>query len=186
MKNGPIVFRFKNPEAPNTLYLDRDGILNEAVIRGTEISSPRNMKELKISSDIVALTSPNIVRNWNLVIVTNQPDISRGLIDLNFVDEINNRIIAILPINVVYVCPHQHEDACSCRKPKIGMIEQFRLDYPEININELFVGDRKSDFECAQRAQITFVLRKRDYNTDLYDLSDSAIDDLSYIENYAK
>jgi len=87
MINGPIVFRFKNPEAPNTLYLDRDGILNESVIRGTAIFSPRNMKELKISSDIIALTSPNIVKNWNLVIVTNQPDISRGLIDLNFVDE---------------------------------------------------------------------------------------------------
>jgi D-glycero-D-manno-heptose 1,7-bisphosphate phosphatase len=186
MKNEPIVFRFKNPEAPNTLYLDRDGVLNDAVIRGAEISSPRNMKELKISNDIIALTSPNIVKNWNLVIVTNQPDISRGLIDLNFVDEINNKIIAILPINVVYACPHQREDACFCRKPKIGMLEQYRLDYPEINGNELFVGDRKSDLECAKRAQITFVLRKRDYNTDLYDLSDSTIDGLSSIENYAK
>ena len=184
MKNGPIVFRFKNPESPNTLYLDRDGVLNDAVIRGSEISSPRNMKELKISNDIIALTSPNIVKNWNLVIVTNQPDISRGLIDLNFVDEINSKIIAILPINVAYVCPHQHEDACSCRKPKIGMIEHFRLDYPDINGNELFVGDRKSDLECAQRAQITFVLRKRDYNTDLYDLSDSTIDDLSYFKSF--
>ena len=65
------------------------------------------------------------------------------------------------------------------------MIEQFRLDYPEINDNELFVGDRKSDLECAQRAQITFILRKRDYNTDLYDLSYSTIDDLSSIKNYA-
>ena len=184
MINKPIVFRFKNPEAPNTLYLDRDGVLNEAVIRGTAISSPRNMKELKISSDIVALTSPNIIKNWNLVIVTNQPDISRGLIDLNFVDEINSKIIAILPINVVFVCPHQREDACSCRKPKIGMIEQFRLDYPDIKGNELFVGDRKSDLECTQRAQITFVLRKRVYNTGLYDLSDSTIDDLSYFKSF--
>ena len=184
MINKPIVFRFKNPEAPNTLYLDRDGVLNEAVIRGSEISSPRNLKELKISSDISALASPNIVSNWNLVIVTNQPDISRGLIDLNFVDEINSKIIAILPINVVYVCPHQREDACSCRKPKIGMIEQFRLDYPEINGNELFVGDRKSDFECAQRAKIPFILRKRDYNTDLCNLDYLAIDDLSLLKSF--
>ena len=179
MKNEPIVFRFKNPEAPNTLYLDRDGILNEAVIRGTAISSPRNMKELKISNDIIALTSPNIVKNWNLVIVTNQPDISRGLIDLNFVDEINSKIIAILPINVVYVCPHQREDACSCRKPKIGMIEQFRLDYPDIKGNELFIGDRESDFDCAQRAKIPFIQRKRAYNADLCELT---LVDLSYFE----
>ena len=94
MLNKPIVFRFNNPVSPNTLYLDRDGVLNEAVIRGSEISSPRNLKELKISSDIVALASPNIVKNWNLVIVTNQPDISRGLIDLTFVDEINSKIVS--------------------------------------------------------------------------------------------
>jgi len=185
MINKLISFRFKNPEAPNTLYLDRDGVLNDVVIRGTEVSSPRSLKEFKISSDIDALASPNISKNWNLVIVTNQPDISRGLIDLNFVNEINSKIIAILPINVVFVCPHQREDACSCRKPKIGMIEQFRLDYPDIKGNELFVGDRKSDFECTQKAQIPFILRKRDYNTDLCGLAYLTIDDLSYFKLFS-
>ena len=87
MKNEPIVFKFKNPETPNTLYLDRDGVLNEVVIRGKEISSPRNLEEFKLSLGMSALASPNFVKNWNLVIITNQPDISRGLIDLNFVDE---------------------------------------------------------------------------------------------------
>ena len=64
MQNEPIVFELKVPKAINTLYLDRDGVLNEAVIRGKEISSPRNIKELKIASDISALASANIVRNW--------------------------------------------------------------------------------------------------------------------------
>ena len=190
MINEPIVFQFKSPEASNTLYLDRDGVLNEAVIRGTEISSPRIMKELKISSDIIALTSPNIVENWNLVIVTNQPDISRGLIDLNFIDEINSKIVAILPINVVYVCPHQREDACSCRKPKIGMIEQFRLDYPDIKGNELFIGDSQSDKECAIRANVSFVLRKALHNRNIYNpnhLSINSLWDLPKVcEDYAK
>ena len=178
MKNGPIVFRFKNPESPNTLYLDRDGVLNDAVIRGSEISSPRNMKELKISNDIIALTSPNIVKNWNLVIVTNQPDISRGLIDINFVDEINSKIIAILPINVVYVCPHQREDACSCRKPKIGMIEQFRLDYPMIKGNELFIGDSDADYYCAKNSNIPFILIRNFYNEELANKTDYKVDNL--------
>jgi len=186
MKNGPIVFRFKNPEAPNTLYLDRDGVLNDAVIRGSEISSPRNLKELKISGDIDALASPNILKNWNLVIVTNQPDISRGLIDLTFVNEINRKIISILPIATVYVCPHKHDDGCLCRKPKIGMIEQYRKESPEIKGKEILIGDRINDLECAEKAQIPFVLRKRDYNTDLHDLSFSRINDLSYFKSFSK
>ena len=179
MINKPIIFRFKIPEASNTLYLDRDGVLNEAVIRGKEISSPRNMKELKISSDIIALTSPNIVLNWNRIIITNQPDISRGLIDLEFVNEINKKINSIIPINIVYVCPHQREDSCACRKPKIGMLEQFRSDYTDVKGNELFIGDRESDFECAQRAKIPFIRRKRAYNSNLCDLT---LEDLSYLE----
>jgi len=184
MLNKPIVFRFNNPVSPNTLYLDRDGVLNEAVIRGSEISSPRNLKELKISSDIVALASPNIVKNWNLVIVTNQPDISRGLIDLTFVDEINSKIVSILPINVIYVCPHQREDVCLCRKPKIGMIEQFRLDYPEINGNELFVGDRKSDFKCAQSASIPFLLIRNFYNKEINNKINNKFDNLLEIKDF--
>ena len=85
MIKTPFVFRLKEPQASNTLYLDRDGVLNEAVIRGAEISSPRNLHELNICNDIDSLARPNIVENWNLVIITNQPDISRKLINLNFI-----------------------------------------------------------------------------------------------------
>ena len=182
MINKPIIFRFKNPEASNTLYLDRDGVLNETVIRGAEVSSPRNLKELNICSDINSLASKKIIDNWNLVIITNQPDISRGLIDLNFISEINIRIASFLPINMVYVCPHQLKEDCLCRKPKIGMIKQFRLDYPKTNGMELFVGDRKSDFECAQSAGIPFIQRKRSYNLDLCESSNLIIDDLTYMK----
>jgi len=181
MIKTPFVFRLKEPQASNTLYLDRDGVLNEAVIRGAEISSPRNLHELNICSDIDSLARPNIVENWNLVIITNQPDISRKLINLNFIDKINRQIASLLPLNVVYVCPHKFEDNCFCRKPKTGMIKQFRLDYPQINGRELFLGDRKTDFECAQNAKIPFIQRKRSYNSDLCEFSNLIIDDLSYM-----
>ena len=178
MINKLISFRFKNPEAPNTLYLDRDGVLNDVVMRGEEVSSPRCIKEFKISSGIDALASPNISKNWNLVIITNQPDISRGLIDLSFVDKINSKILTILPINVIYVCPHQREDACSCRKPKIGMIEQFRLDYPMIKGNELFIGDSDADYYCAKTLNIPFILVRNSYNEKLVNKKDFNVDSL--------
>ena len=56
-ENKPIIFHFNDPIAENTLYLDRDGVINKAVIRAKEISSPRNMKELKISNDLISLNS---------------------------------------------------------------------------------------------------------------------------------
>ena len=66
------------------------------------------------------------------------------------------------------------------------MIEKFRFDYPEMNTNELFIGDRKSDLECARNTRVPFILRARTYNRDLYDSSYSIIYDLFSMEDYTK
>jgi len=136
MANEPIVFKFKNPEAPNTLYLDRDGVLNDVIIRGTEISSPRKLKEIKITNDLDIFEKPEILNKWNFVIISNQPDIERGLIDEKFLEEVNNRIRLRIQLNAAYICPHHKLDNCSCRKPKTGLIDRFRLDYPHIKGQE--------------------------------------------------
>jgi len=183
MTNEPIVFRFKNLEAPNIIFLDRDGVLNEAVHRGPEVSSPRNIKELKLSGDISALASHNILKDWSLVIITNQPDLSRGLIDLNLVEEINNRIISIVPINEIYICPHQRTENCNCRKPKIGLFEQFCSYHLKAKGAKIMVGDSESDLEFSIKAKIPFILRKRCYNADLRYSCKFVINDLWEIKN---
>lgn len=178
MINGPLIFQFNYPKAPNTLFIDRDGVLNEAVLRGLEISSPRSLKEFVISNDIDALIDPDILKSWNFVVVSNQPDLSRELIDLDFLEAINDRINSRIPLNTVYICPHEQLANCYCRKPKIGMVERFHIDYPEIKGRELMIGDRVSDLECASRAEIAFVLRKRHYNKSINEAAGSIIDNL--------
>lgn len=185
MINEPIVFRFRTLSAKNTLYLDRDGVLNEAIIRGSEISSPRNLEEIWISDDIDALAASSIVQNWNLVIISNQPDLARNIIDGILVKEINRRINDRIPLKAVYICPHESKDNCVCRKPNIGLIEQFHMDYPDVNGNELMVGDQLSDLECASKAGIEFVLRKRCYNKSVNETG-SFIDNLWELEKLLK
>jgi len=52
------------------------------------------------------------------------------------------------------ICPHCDADACSCRKPKSGMLvrimEKFSLAPDEC----FMVGDRLSDVECAKNVGI--------------------------------
>ena len=190
MAYKPYAFELKKPKAPNTLFLDRDGVLNKVVMRSSEISSPRNIKELEIFKDIEALINKEIIGKWNLVIITNQPDLSRKLIDLSFIEKTNDLIQSQIPINCIYICPHQSESHCICRKPKIGMIKQFRKDYPKINGKELFIGDRQSDKECAIRANVSFVLRKALHNRNIYNpnhLSINSLWDLPKVcKDYAK
>ncbi|MBI4056614.1 MAG: HAD-IIIA family hydrolase [Elusimicrobia bacterium] len=172
----PLVFLLKPPTSPNTLFIDRDGILNHAVTRGTEISSPRSMEEFKITEDIEALVP--ISRDWNLVVITNQPDITRGLIDDKLLRHFHERFLKHVSLNVVYACPHLKTDGCGCRKPAIGMIQKFRKDFPEAQKKEWFVGDGQRDKECAAAAHMPFILRKRPYNLDLVPSTQFVIDQL--------
>ena len=169
---------FAPPAAPNTLFLDRDGGLNDAVIRDCEISSPRHIGEFRMVEDIEALADPAIRAAWNLVVLTNQPDLSRGVIDLPFLDEIHGRLRGKIPLSAVYVCPHQGSDHCSCRKPACGLVERFRKEHPRAVNKQLLVGDRSSDKLCAEAAGIPFCLRLRDYNRELASGSGYVLDSL--------
>ena len=172
------VFRYRYPNKQNTLFLDRDGVLIHPVLRGDHVGSARQEKDIRMCNDFEGLNLPDIVKNWNLVIITNQPDVSYGHIDMVFVERIGDLISTLIPINVMYVCPHEDKDKCECRKPNAGMIKQYHNDYPEIIGKEFLVGDTDKDYGCAENAGIPFILRKRSYNTDLVPFADYYINTL--------
>ena len=64
------------------------------------------------------------------------------------------------------------------------MIQKFRTDNPIMIRSELFIGDRKSDLQCAINANIPFILRERTYNKNFYRSSYSIIHDLFSVEKY--
>lgn len=185
-RHEPLVFHFKPPSFVNTLFLDRDGVLIDPVVRGLEVSSPRSLDEIGISADISALAQPGIRDHWNLVIISNQPDLARKIINLSFVQEIHERIKCRIPVNAAYVCPHQESDACSCRKPQDGLIRKFREDFPHLRGGDYMVGDRVVDKQCALNAGIPFILRKRPYNKDLAFSAELAVKDLWGLETLLK
>ena len=49
---NPIIFKISEPIYENTIYLDKDGVLNTAFYRSNKLSSPRNVKEIKIKKDL--------------------------------------------------------------------------------------------------------------------------------------
>ena len=163
---GPVIFLLKPMTALNTLFLDRDGVLNHAVIRGSEISSPRSMKEFQLTDDIDALNDIDIQKNWNLVVISNQPDLSRGRITLQLLQKFHSLIASRIMLNAVYLCPHLRKDDCGCRKPACGLIQHFRENYSLIG-KELLIGDQMNDQGCAKAANIPFFLRCRPYNQEL-------------------
>jgi D-glycero-D-manno-heptose 1,7-bisphosphate phosphatase len=92
-------------------------------------------------------------RGLRLGVVTNQPCVAQGTVHYNEVCEINQRISEELgPIDGWFICPHDANDRCDCRKPLPGLIydacRQFEVSPDECAV----IGDIGSDVDAASAA----------------------------------
>ena len=166
----------------NNLFLDRDGIINKAIIRNKEISSPRSYEEFILYEDLKILNDSLIENNFNKIVISNQPDIERGTIDLELIKKINQLIYKEINVNSIYICPHTNDKMCKCRKPNTGLIEEYFKKYQRLGKN-FFIGDTIKDLKCSKTLSIPFILRKTQYNKNLVNCSDFAIDSLNDLKN---
>lgn len=132
------------------VFLDRDGVLNRAFIRHGVPTPPRTLEEVEIlfgvKESIVLLAQ----HNFEVVIVTNQPDAARGLVNRDSITQINEFLKLHLGITHFYTCFHEDSDECKCRKPKPGLIQKAAEDL-DIDLTKSFmVGDRWRDIAAGQ------------------------------------
>ena len=134
------------------VFLDRDGVLNQCKIINGLPHPPRNLTELKILPGVeVGLL---ILKRLGLktIVVTNQPDVARGLFTIEQVNELNNYLERKLPLDFFYVCPHDNADNCGCRKPKAGLIFTAAQEQ-KIDLSASYlIGDRWRDVAAGQAA----------------------------------
>ena len=165
-----------NIDKYSEIFLDRDGVINEVIYRDAIISSPRSLKEFIFRPEIFNFIE-NFKDNKNFYVVTNQPDISRGLLSKKILNEMHEKIALKLNIKEIIYCPHTDSDQCDFRKPNPGMINKLIEKYKLNKKNCLMIGDTKKDQDAAKNAKISSVLIKTKYNQDLSNVN--FIDSLS-------
>jgi D-glycero-D-manno-heptose 1,7-bisphosphate phosphatase len=140
------------------VFLDRDGVLNEAIVRNGKPYPPPDPSQLVITRGAPAALEGLKREGFLLIVVTNQPDVARGTVSRADIDEINAQLSAILPLDGIEVCEHDDNGQCDCRKPKPGMIlrarDRFRVDLA----GSFMVGDRWRDIEAGRRAGCRTIL----------------------------
>lgn len=107
--------------------LDRDGTLNAPVDEEDFIASAEQWQPLPGALEAVARLTH---AGWRVVLATNQPGLGRGLFDVTTLNAIHARLgkqLAALGgrLDAIFYCPHTIEDACNCRKPASGLLEQI-------------------------------------------------------------
>jgi D-glycero-D-manno-heptose 1,7-bisphosphate phosphatase len=131
------------------VFLDRDGVLNKAIIINGKPYPPKNIDEVEFCQDVQKAVENLIKANFLLIGITNQPDVARGLIEKEKVDEINAYVTKKLNLSSILTCYHDDKDMCNCRKPLPGNILLASKKY-NINLSESYmVGDRWRDIEAG-------------------------------------
>lgn len=134
------------------LFLDRDGIINNSIVREGKPYPPQTLEQFAFVEGIEALLQAAKRAGYLLVIFTNQPDVSRGTQTLDQVEEFHHFIREHLPIDQVYACFHDSADRCSCRKPEPGMLHQAQKEW-DIDLSRSFaLGDRWRDIDAGNKA----------------------------------
>lgn len=134
------------------VFLDRDGVLNRAiVVRGTP-HPPANLAEFEVLPEVAQACTQLREAGFLLIVVTNQPDVARGTQRRETVEAINRALEAQVPIDHIRVCYHDDPDECFCRKPSPGLLLKAAEDF-QINLSTSFmIGDRWKDIEAGRRA----------------------------------
>ena len=134
------------------VFLDRDGVVNRAFVREGKPYPPDTLSDLRILPGVREACRKLREAGFALILVTNQPDIARGLVSAGQVGEINARLRRYLRLDDIRVCPHDDADHCNCRKPRPGLLEEaaqtWNIDLPA----SYMVGDRWRDIETGHRA----------------------------------
>jgi D-glycero-D-manno-heptose 1,7-bisphosphate phosphatase len=134
------------------VFLDRDGVINQTVIRRGAPRAPQDLSEWVWIDGVHETLLELRARGYLLLVCTNQPDVVRGWQTREQVDEFHRLIERELPIARVYACFHDDAAACSCRKPRPGMLLQGAQEFSVDLASSWMVGDRASDIEAGRTA----------------------------------
>lgn len=145
-------------------FLDRDGVLNRALLNAGRPYPPTNFSELEILPGVSRALERLRDAGYLSIVVTNQPDVARGTTTRSAVKAINAHLRQQLALDGFYVCWHDDSAACQCRKPQPGLILQAARDSNVDLAASFMIGDRWRDVEAGQRAGCQTVWINRHYD----------------------
>ncbi len=131
------------------VFLDRDGVINRSIICEGKPFPPASLDELVILPGVNEALSLLRAAGYRLIVVTNQPDVSRGTTTKNSVEALNASLQDQLPIDAFFSCYHDDSDHCLCRKPKPGLLLAAAKKFNVNVARSYMVGDRWRDIEAG-------------------------------------
>jgi D-glycero-D-manno-heptose 1,7-bisphosphate phosphatase len=156
--------------ANKAVFLDRDGVINAAIVGPEGPDSPRSVAEFRLLPGVAAaIRSLNEMR-MPVVVVSNQPGIAKGKFDPEALNAMTRQMVASLAIegahlDGIYYCTHHPEAivedyrvVCECRKPKPGLLRKAADELAFRTGASFIVGDQLRDMAAGKSAGCTTIM----------------------------
>lgn len=140
------------------VFLDRDGVINKAILQNGKPYPPARVEDIVFPSGTYEAIDSIRSSGYLVIVVTNQPDVAKGLQSKETVEAIHGIIRQQLQVDDIRVCYHVDEDNCCCRKPKPGMILDAAKEYTIDLTRSYMIGDRWRDIEAGKAAGCKTIL----------------------------
>lgn len=145
------------------VFLDRDGVLTKPLVREGKSYAPRTLSEFEILPEAVEACALLKKAGYLLIVVTNQPDVGRGLVPSEVVAEMHQHLRQTLPLDDIFVCFDPSEAPGPRRKPAPGMLREAAVKWRIDCSASFIVGDRKSDMDAGEAVGCQGVFIDRNY-----------------------
>jgi D-glycero-D-manno-heptose 1,7-bisphosphate phosphatase len=160
------------------VFLDRDGVLNRAVVRSGKPYPPATLDEFELLPGVVEATRTLADAGFLLIVATNQPDVGRGAQRRDLVEAMHSKLQAKLPLHGIKVCYDVDGPENFCHKPKPGMLLDAAREWSIDLAHSYMVGDRWRDVGCGKAAGCFTIFIDRGYAEELRHQPDAVCADL--------
>ncbi len=160
------------------VFLDRDGVLAEAIVRADGKSyAPTRVEDFVLVPEAPAQVARLRAAGFLCIVFTNQPELANGLLAPADLDEMHCRMQAVIALDDVYVCPHDKSEGCRCHKPATGMLDDAVARWGIDLAASYVVGDRWRDVDAGRAAGCYAILIERPYSAAAW--ADERVDTLT-------
>jgi D-glycero-D-manno-heptose 1,7-bisphosphate phosphatase len=157
-------------------FLDRDGVLAQEIVRDGKAYAPTVLEDFRLVPDAAVQVRRLRAAGLACVVFTNQPEVERGILPLETLEAMHARLLDEVAVDDIFVCPHDSDSGCLCRKPNPGMLHTAAERWGVSLTASFVIGDRWRDIEAGRAAGCYTVLLSRSYSE--CSTADAAVDTL--------
>lgn len=158
-----------------TVFIDRDGVINELVYHHEQgiINSPFTVGQFRLLPGVSEAIKKLHQTDYRVILVSNQPGIAKGYMSYGTFDKIKEKMKEELVkegayLDGEYYCFHHPEAKierlkanCECRKPKPGLILKA-VQEMDVGLSQSWmIGDGLTDIKAGKGAGCRTILLGR-------------------------